>query len=132
MAGIPAITEYQIRQTQQGVIIDVVAGGYLDKAALRDAVRHGLTRCGSGCGAVSPTPPPRLAHCGGRDVEGLGEVGHEPEPGGVVLDRHPALAGPARRPGRGSAGGHRAVVRFHAQEVVVAHPGIVSWRCFKG
>jgi phenylacetate-CoA ligase len=46
MAGTPAITEYQVRQTRQGVIIDVVAGGHLDKAALRDAVRHGLTRCG--------------------------------------------------------------------------------------
>ena len=39
----------------------------------------------------------------------------------MVLRGHPAPAGPARRSGRGGAGGHRAVVCLHAQEVVVAH-----------
>ena len=41
-----AITEFQVRQTRRGVIIDVVADGRLDKPALRDAVRRGLARCG--------------------------------------------------------------------------------------
>ena len=41
-----AITEFQVRQTQRGVIIDVVADGYVDQAALGDAIRHGLARCG--------------------------------------------------------------------------------------
>jgi phenylacetate-coenzyme A ligase PaaK-like adenylate-forming protein len=41
-----AITEFQVRQTRRGVIIDVVGDGHLDKAALRDAVRHGLVRYG--------------------------------------------------------------------------------------
>ena len=41
-----AITEFQVRQTRQGVIIDVVADGRLDEPALRDAVRHGLARYG--------------------------------------------------------------------------------------
>ena len=38
-------------------------------------------------------------------------------------------AGPARRADGGGAGGHRAVVRLDAQEVVVTHPRIVSWGC---
>lgn len=59
-------------------------------------------------------------------LEGLLSTGHEPEPGGVVLGGHQAPAGPARRPGRGGAGGHRAAARLDAQEVVLAHPRIVS------
>jgi len=41
-----AITEFQVRQTQRGVVIDVVADGHLDQAALEDAIRHDLARCG--------------------------------------------------------------------------------------
>jgi hypothetical protein len=41
-----AIIEFQVRQTRRGVVIDVVADGHLDQAALRDAVRHGLARYG--------------------------------------------------------------------------------------
>jgi len=41
-----AITEFQVRQTQRGVVIDVVADGDLDQAALEDAIRHDLARCG--------------------------------------------------------------------------------------
>jgi hypothetical protein len=48
-------------------------------------------------GRGSSTPGrARLTDRGGRDVERLGQVGHEPEAGGVVLDRHLALTGPAR------------------------------------
>ena len=43
----------------------------------------------------------RLAVRRDRDAEGLRQMGHEPEPGGVVLGRHPAPARPARRAGRG-------------------------------
>ena len=64
-----------------------------------------------------------------RDGEGLGEAGHQPEPGGVVLRSHPAPARPARRPGRGCAGRHRAVAGLSKEEIVVAHPEIVSWAC---
>jgi len=46
LIGAEAITEYQVRQTQQGVIIDVVADGHLDIPELRDAVGHDLARCG--------------------------------------------------------------------------------------
>ena len=60
-----------------------------------------------------------------RDAECLRQSGYEPEPGGVVLDGHLPPAGPARRPGPGGAGGHRAVVRLNAHEVVVDHPKIV-------
>ena len=63
-------------------------------------------RCGAGhrrAGQLGPGRT-RLAQHGNRDAEGLGQVGHEPEPGGVVLDGYPAPAGPARRPGRGRAG----------------------------
>jgi hypothetical protein len=49
--------------------------------------------------------------------------------GTIVLNRgsvgHPPFAGPARRPGWGGAGGHRAVMHFHVGDVVVAHPRIV-------
>jgi hypothetical protein len=50
----------------------------------------------------------RLREFADAEAEFAGWVaaGHEPEPGGVVMDGHPALAGPARRPGRGGAGGH--------------------------
>jgi len=41
-----AITEFQVRQTQRGVIIDVVADGPVDQPALKHAIRHGLARCG--------------------------------------------------------------------------------------
>jgi phenylacetate-CoA ligase len=44
--GMPGVGEYQVRQTRRGAAIDVVAGGELDEAALRDAVRRGLARCG--------------------------------------------------------------------------------------
>ena len=46
LEDVAAITEFQVRQRRRGVIIDVVADGDLDKPALRDAVRRGLTRCG--------------------------------------------------------------------------------------
>ena len=46
LVGAEAITEYQVRQTQRGVIIDVVANGHLDTPGLRDAVGHDLARCG--------------------------------------------------------------------------------------
>jgi phenylacetate-coenzyme A ligase PaaK-like adenylate-forming protein len=46
LVGAEAITEYQVRQIQQGVIIDVVADGHLDIPELRDAVGHDLARCG--------------------------------------------------------------------------------------
>lgn len=48
----------------------------------------------------------RLAYGGGRHAERLGELGHEAEAGGVVLDGHVALAGPARGARRGGAGLH--------------------------
>ena len=73
----------------------------------------------------------RAADRRGRHGEDLGQTWHEPEPGGVVLDGHLSLPGPARRPGRSRAGRHRAVVGLHPQEVVVAHPGIVSCVCFR-
>ena len=41
-----AITEFQVRQTQRGVIIDVVADGHVDQAAIKHAIRHGLARYG--------------------------------------------------------------------------------------
>jgi phenylacetate-coenzyme A ligase PaaK-like adenylate-forming protein len=46
LVGVEAITEFQVRQTQQGVVIDVVAGGHLDKPAVLDDIRHGLARSG--------------------------------------------------------------------------------------
>jgi len=46
LVGVEAITEFQVRQTRQGVAIDVVADGHLDRTALRDAVRYGLARYG--------------------------------------------------------------------------------------
>lgn len=46
LVGVEAITEFQVRQTRQGAVIDVVADGHLDTPALRDAVRHGLARYG--------------------------------------------------------------------------------------
>lgn len=65
---------------------------------------------------------PGLRTAGGWHAECLGELGHEAEAGGVVLDGHFALAGPARGARWGGAGGHRAVVRFHALEVVAHAP----------
>lgn len=51
---------------------------------------------------------PRLAYGGGRHAERLGELGHEAEAGGVVLDGHLALAGAAAGGARGGGtGGHR-------------------------
>jgi len=72
--------------------------------------------------ASAPGGRARLAHRGNRNAERLGQMRHEPEPGGVVLGGHPALAGPAWRSRRGRAGGRRAVVRLDAQEIIVAHP----------
>jgi phenylacetate-coenzyme A ligase PaaK-like adenylate-forming protein len=46
LVGTEAITEFQVRQTGRGAVIDVVADGHLDQAAVRDAVRHGLVRYG--------------------------------------------------------------------------------------
>lgn len=53
----------------------------------------------------------------GRDAELLGELGHEAEAGGVVLDGRLARTGPAREPA-GAAQVDVGVVRFHALEVV--------------
>ena len=41
-----AITEFQVRQTQRGVIVDLVADGHVGQAALEDTIRRDLTRCG--------------------------------------------------------------------------------------
>ena len=38
-------------------------------------------------------------------------------------------ARPPRIPGRGGAGRHQAVVRLHAQQIVIAHLQIVWWGC---
>jgi hypothetical protein len=88
--------------------------------------RHRACRRGPGQLGPGRTRP---ADRRDRDAEGLREIGHEPEPGGVILGGHPALSRPARRAGRGRAGRHRAAVRLDAQEVVIAHPQIVSWGC---
>jgi hypothetical protein len=84
-----------------------------------------------GAGQLDPRRT-RLADGRGRDVERLGQGGHEPEPGGVVLNGHLALAGAARRPGRGGAGRHGAVVGLHPDDVVLVHPESVSCGCFIG
>lgn len=72
----------------------------------------------------------RLAYGGGRHAERLGELRHETEAGGVVLDGHLALAGPARGARGGRTGGHRTVVRFHALEVSLTSPDC-SMRVFQ-
>jgi phenylacetate-coenzyme A ligase PaaK-like adenylate-forming protein len=46
MVGMPTISEYQVRQTERGVAIDVVAHGQMDPTALGDALRQSLARCG--------------------------------------------------------------------------------------
>src|SRR5450759_2680634 len=90
----------------------------------------GSTPATTGRGSSTQTEPGRRT-AGDRHVEVLGQGRHQPEPGSVVLNSNPPLAGPARRPGRGSARRHGAVVALHAQEIVVAHPGIVSCGRFK-
>ena len=72
---------------------------------------------------------PGLRSGGTGTARAFASRGTQPEPGGVVLGGHPAPAGPARRPGRGRAGRHRAVAGLNEKEVVVAHPAIVSWAC---
>jgi phenylacetate-CoA ligase len=44
--GEPAVTEYQVRQTRHGAVIDVVADGRLDRAALAAAIRGAVERSG--------------------------------------------------------------------------------------
>jgi phenylacetate-CoA ligase len=46
LEGPEAITEFQVRQTQRGVVIDLVADGHVGQAALEDTIRHDLARCG--------------------------------------------------------------------------------------
>jgi phenylacetate-CoA ligase len=46
LEGAEAITEFQVRQTRRGAVINVVADGHVDQAALKDAIRHDLARCG--------------------------------------------------------------------------------------
>src|SRR5215472_7769536 len=46
LVGTEAVTEFQVRQTRQGAIIDVVSDGHLDTQKLRDAVSRDLARCG--------------------------------------------------------------------------------------
>src|SRR5262249_41558566 len=74
---------------------------------------------------------PGLRSGGTGALSALRQGWHEPEPGGGVLRGHLSPAGPGWRPRPGRARRHRAVVRLDAQEVVITHPQIVSWRCCK-
>jgi len=67
LIGAEAITEFQVRQTRHGVVIDVVADGHLDKAALRDAIRHGLARYG--------LKTPEVTICAVASIERHAETG---------------------------------------------------------
>ena len=44
--GDPAVTEYQVRQTERGAVIDIVTGGAVDRTALAAAIRGDVQRCG--------------------------------------------------------------------------------------
>ncbi len=88
--GTPGAGEYQVRQTRRGAAIDVVAAGELDEAALRDAVRRGLARCG--------VESPEVTVCAVTSIERHPETGKTPrflpaapEPGAG----RPACKGPS-------------------------------------
>jgi phenylacetate-coenzyme A ligase PaaK-like adenylate-forming protein len=46
LRGDPAVIEYQVRQTERGAVIDVVADGLLDRTALADEIRGEVKRSG--------------------------------------------------------------------------------------
>jgi hypothetical protein len=62
---------------------------------------------------------------GGQKSGSVFHARNQPKSGGVVLDCHLALTGPARGSGGGGAGGHRAGKGLHKEVIVVAHPRIV-------
>ena len=65
MVKTPNAVEYQVRQTDRGIDVAVVADGALDHAALTSALEHSLRAaglddpCGAGCTGLPASPATR-------------------------------------------------------------------------